>query len=100
MKLVLKEFGVALSLGLLCAVIVIAIVGMTYTNLHLAFVVGATLFTAVAFAALLGTAVPLFFNAADIDPALAAGPLVIILNDLISVALYLGLSTFLLARIS
>jgi magnesium transporter len=98
-RLVFRELGVAVALGAVCGAIVAAIVTMMYGQVNLSLVVGVALFTAVSCAAVLGAAVPLLFNAANVDPALAAGPLVTIMNDLISVGVYLALSTLLLATI-
>ena len=41
---------------------------------------------------LTGTLVPMFFNKIGIDPAVASGPLITTINDLIAVIVYYGLS--------
>ena len=41
---------------------------------------------------LVGTLVPLFFKKIKVDPAVASGPLITTVNDLVAVVLYYGLS--------
>jgi magnesium transporter len=39
-----------------------------------------------------GTLIPLFFNKIHVDPAVASGPLITTINDLVAVVTYYGLS--------
>ena len=39
-----------------------------------------------------GTLIPLFFKKINIDPAVASGPLITTVNDLVAVVTYYGLS--------
>ena len=39
-----------------------------------------------------GTLIPLFFKKINIDPAVASGPLITTINDLVAVVSYYGLS--------
>ena len=41
---------------------------------------------------LVGTLVPLFFKKIKVDPAVASGPLITTVNDLVAVVIYYGLS--------
>ncbi len=95
-RMVARELSVAVVLGVVCSTIVGLVAGIAYGLPALAGVVAAAVFAAVVIAVLMGTAVPLLFNAIGVDAALAAGPLVTILNDLVSIAAYLGLATLLL----
>lgn len=47
---------------------------------------------------LVGTLIPLFFNKIKIDPAVASGPLITTVNDLVAVVTYYGLAWILLIR--
>ena len=95
-RLVLREVIVALVLGIICGAVVGLIAVLGFTDPVLVFVVAPTVFLAVVVAAIMGTIIPLFFNAIGVDPALAAGPFVTILNDLVSVTGYLALATLFL----
>ena len=50
-------------------------------------------------ASALGTLIPLFFKKIKVDPAVASGPLITTVNDLVAVACYYGLSWLLLISI-
>lgn len=43
-----------------------------------------------------GTVIPMFFHKIKIDPAVASGPLITTVNDLVAVVTYYGLSWILL----
>lgn len=49
---------------------------------------------------ILGTAIPMFFKKAGIDPAAASGPLITTMNDLLSAVTYYGLAALLLLTIA
>ena len=49
---------------------------------------------------LVGTLVPMFFKKIKIDPAVASGPLITTVNDLVAVVIYYGLSWVLLINIA
>ncbi|GKV54798.1 hypothetical protein NCCP2222_07450 [Sporosarcina sp. NCCP-2222] len=44
-------------------------------------------------ATILGSFIPLFMHRLKIDPAVASGPFITTLNDVISILIYLGLAT-------
>ena len=46
-----------------------------------------------------GTLIPLFFKKINIDPAVASGPLITTVNDLVAVVTYYGLAWILLINV-
>lgn len=48
---------------------------------------------------LVGTVVPIFFHKIKVDPAVASGPLITTVNDLVAVVTYYGLAWILLINI-
>jgi magnesium transporter len=82
-----KEFLVALINGLLLSVLIFGI-AYYFENSTLGFVVSISLFTVIIFAATFGTLIPLVLNRYDIDPALATGPFVTTLNDIVGLFIY------------
>ena len=59
--------------------------------------VGISLVVAMVVSSLVGTIIPMFFHKIKIDPAVASGPLITTINDLVAVVIYYGLSlTFLI----
>ena len=63
-------------------------------NLALTFTVSTSLFVVIIFAALFGTLIPLMLNRIKIDPALATGPFITTMNDIMGLFIY-----FLMGRI-
>ena len=61
--------------------------------------VGASLLLAMVISSLVGTLVPLFFHKIKVDPAVASGPLITTVNDLVAVVTYYGLAWILLIQV-
>ena len=61
--------------------------------------VGISLLVAIIISSLVGTLVPMFFKKLKIDPAVASGPLITTINDLVAVITYYGLAWALLIQI-
>ena len=61
--------------------------------------VGISLLVAIIISSLVGTLVPLLFHKINIDPAVASGPLITTVNDLVAVVTYYGLAWLLLIEI-
>ena len=61
--------------------------------------VGLALWTAMIVASMVGTLVPMFFTKIKVDPAVASGPLITTINDLIAVVTYYGMAGLLLVNV-
>lgn len=61
--------------------------------------IGAALLLAMLISSAVGTCIPLFFKKIKIDPAVASGPLITTINDLVAVVTYYGLSWVLLLEV-
>ena len=61
--------------------------------------IGAALMLAMLISSGVGTLIPLFFKKIKIDPAVASGPLITTVNDLVAVVTYYGLSWLLLLQV-
>jgi magnesium transporter len=91
-----KEFTVSLINGLVCSALLLLfnlIIGHGY---DLSIVVSIALITVIIFASLLGTVTPLILEKFNIDPALATGPFVTTINDIIGLTVYFSLGRILL----
>ena len=108
LKLVLKEGRVGLCNGLLLGTVALIFVGL-YIMLgkgktpSFAFAVsgciGVAMVVAMVISSLTGTLIPMFFKKIKVDPAVASGPLITTLNDLVAVVSYYGLVWVLLINI-
>lgn len=61
--------------------------------------IGLSLVLAMVVSGAVGTCIPLFFKKIHVDPAVASGPLITTINDLVAVVSYYGLSWILLINI-
>lgn len=83
----LKELGVGLVNGLICSVLIWAY-AFLIEDWQLAATVSTALMVVILCASFLGTFVPLSMNRFKINPALATGPFVTTLNDIIGISIY------------
>lgn len=106
--LVIKEMRVGLCNGLLLGTVSFILVGLyififKHKPLMFAYAVsgciGVSLILAMLISSAVGTLIPLFFKRIKIDPAVASGPLITTVNDLVAVVTYYGMSWILLLNI-
>ncbi len=107
-KLVFKESRVGLSVGLILGVASVILIGLYLMFIKqkeplFAFAVsgciGVSLLVSMIFSSVIGTLIPLFFKKIKVDPAVASGPLITTINDLIAVGCYYGMSWILLINV-
>ncbi len=91
-----KEFTVALLNGVICALIILGYNMIVGNSQELAFTVSIALLSAIVFASLLGTIIPLLLNKFQIDPAIATGPFITTTNDLLGLGIYFTIGAMLL----
>ena len=92
-KLLLREAGTGLITGFLCAVFVVGLIYVWKQEFLLGLLVGAAILVSIFVATISGSFIPLFMHKMKVDPAVASGPFITTLNDLISTLIYLGLAT-------
>ncbi|HAW19158.1 magnesium transporter [Salibacteraceae bacterium] len=83
-----KEFSVALLNGAVCAIIIFGYNFFFSDSLELSMTVSLALFSVILVAALFGTFIPLLLDKYDIDPALATGPFITTVNDVLGLFIY------------
>ena len=84
----IKELGVALLNGIICSGLIMIITSLIgYTN-SISFTVSISLMAVIIFAALFGTFIPLVLDKYKIDPALATGPFITTVNDVLGLFIY------------
>ncbi len=108
LHLVMKESKLGFLNGFILGLISILFVGFyiflfKQNNLLFAFSVsgciGTALMLAMFISSAVGTLIPLFFKKIKVDPAVASGPLITTVNDLVAVITYYGLSWILLINV-
>ena len=84
----IKELGVALVNGIICSSIILFAAYLLGYGLLLSITVSIALLSVIIFAALFGTFIPLTLNKYKIDPALATGPFITTINDVLGLFIY------------
>ncbi len=83
-----KELGVGVVNGLILGVVIIASSLILGYGTEMAMTVASSLIAVIIVAALVGTFVPLLLDKYKIDPALATGPFITTLNDILGLFIY------------
>lgn len=109
-KLLLREITTGAIMGIICGLIigiwVMTVIltegghNLTTTPAFLAFTVGTALFLAMTFAAVFGASIPILLNKLNIDPAVASGPFISIINDISALLIYFGVTILLIKIIA
>lgn len=103
--LVGKEMKVGFLNGMLLGVLAFIFIGLyvwifkknaVWSAFAISGCVGFSLMVAMVISSLVGTLIPMFFHKIKIDPAVASGPLITTVNDLVAVVTYYGLAWLLL----
>ncbi|MEJ7219658.1 magnesium transporter [Staphylococcus gallinarum] len=92
-KVALREAGSGFLSGLVCAILLCIIIVIIYGQPILAIIVGSSLTIAMTVGTLVGSMIPLVMNKLKIDPAVASGPFITTINDIVSMLIYFGLAT-------
>ena len=87
-----KELRVGLLNGIICSIILTLMSFYLTSDLSRAITSGIALLIVVCFAATVGSTIPIILKRMNIDPALATGPFITTTNDIIGIAIYLGLA--------
>lgn len=87
-KRLVKVFFVAILNGLVLAVLVFGANVLLFGEYELSLLVSLALFSVVLFASFIGTITPLALNRFNFNPALAAGPFITTMNDLLGLTVY------------
>ena len=100
-ELVWKEMTIGFSNGLILGTLSFIVIGLYIAlfkgkTIMFAYAVsgciGIALVVAMVISGAVGTCIPLFFKKINVDPAVASGPLITTINDLVAVVTYYGLS--------
>ena len=83
-----KELGVGLLNGIICSIIILGAAFSLGYSLALSLTVSISLFAVIVFAAVFGTFIPLTLEKYNIDPALATGPFITTVNDVLGLFIY------------
>lgn len=92
-KHALNESASGLISGIICSLILFTIIVILYGQPLLATIVGVSLTAAMTIGTTIGSCIPLFMDKIGIDPAVASGPFITTINDIVSMLIYFSLAT-------
>jgi magnesium transporter len=98
---IFREIRTALLMGMACGIIM-ALVSFIWSGglIVMGLVVGLSIFIAMSLSATMGILIPITFKRNNVDPAVASGPFITMINDITGLLIYLTLATILINRIS
>lgn len=95
-KMIRREFKTGFLIGLICMVVISILVFIFYGNIALGLIVGFSILVTLSISAVIGATVPLIINRLKFDPAIASGPFITTLNDVIGLLIYFSVATTLI----
>lgn len=91
-----RQLKIALILGAVCGVLLTVLADIWKKNSVVGLIVGASVFLVVIWSNFVGVVTPVLFKKVHIDPAIASGPFITTLNDVIGVFIYLSVAAYML----
>ena len=95
-KKLIKELGVGLLNGIICSIIILGAAFSLGYGFALSLTVSISLLAVIVFAAVFGTFIPLTLEKYKIDPALATGPFITTVNDVLGLFIYFWIGQMIL----
>lgn len=96
-QLVRREAGVGIIIGVVNGVMISIVAAVWQRDLALGLVVGFSLGFTLFFVTLAGATIPLLLNRLKVDPAIASGPFITTINDLVGLTIYFTMATIFMA---
>ncbi|MBN6205012.1 magnesium transporter, partial [Ralstonia pickettii] len=93
LKMILREACTGLITGSVSGLIIAGVIYFWQGNVFLGLIVGVSIMASLVVATLAGALIPLLMERLKIDPAVASGPFITTINDIISIIIYFGMAT-------
>lgn len=92
-KMLGREAITGLVNGIICGSMITLIVYVWQGDIYLGLLVGISILVTLIVATVSGALIPLIMHRFNIDPAVASGPFITTINDIISILIYFGMAT-------
>jgi magnesium transporter len=92
-RMIVRELLAGLTIGLALGCVAAPLVWWRWGEANVALCVGLAIFAACSTATLAAMALPALLNAFSLDPAFGSGPLATVIQDLLSIVIYLAIAT-------
>lgn len=92
-KLMVREAATGLITGTVCGITITLVIYLWKGDIFLGLLVGISIMATLVVATLAGSLIPIIMDRFNIDPAVASGPFITTINDIISILIYFGMAT-------
>lgn len=92
-RMVIREGLTGIINGVTCGIIITLVVIIWQKSFYLGLLIGLSILSTLIVATLAGAVIPLIMHKLKIDPAVASGPFITTINDIISILIYFGLAS-------
>lgn len=97
-RMIRRELSAGFMLGIICMLTITIMITVLYDgNWMLALIVGVSILCTLSVATVIGATVPLIINKLKLDPAIASGPFITTVNDILGLLIYFSIATSLMA---
>jgi magnesium transporter len=95
-KMIRREFSTGFMIGVICMILITIMITILYGNWMLALIVGFSILCTFGISAVIGSTIPLLINKLKLDPAIASGPFITTVNDIVGLLIYFSIATSLM----
>ncbi len=95
-RMIRREFSTGFMIGMICMVLITIMITILYGNWMLALIVGISILCTFGISAVIGSTIPLLINKLKLDPAIASGPFITTVNDIVGLLIYFSIATSLM----
>ncbi len=92
----MRNVFVVVSIATVLSLLLLGAFGFFFSDWHMGFVLALSLFASVCSSLCTGLLIPFLFSKLSLDPADASGPIATILQDMMSIVIYLGIASAML----
>ncbi|GEN56352.1 magnesium transporter MgtE [Halolactibacillus alkaliphilus] len=92
-----RELGTGLLLGAITGTVLLIVIPIVYGSFALSLIVASSLFITLSFSTITGAVVPVIITKLKLDPAIASGPFITTLNDILGLIVYFTIATTFMA---
>ncbi|HLR09470.1 MAG TPA: magnesium transporter [Bacillota bacterium] len=95
-RMVRREFSTGMLIGLACMALMMILIPLIFGNWLVGIIVGVSIFLTLCISSVVGAVIPIVINKLKVDPAVASGPFITTINDILGLLIYFSIATALM----
>src|SRR5699024_4731485 len=95
-RMVRREFSTGMLIGLACMALMMILIPLIFGNWLVGIIVGVSIFLTLCIPSVVGAVIPIVINILKVDPAVASGPFITTINDILGLLIYFSIATALM----